>query len=384
MSAARGSAGTTDRTVMTNFQVDGATAGNDGQIVQIDGDATSFKYCGIAAPAAPVATILSGPTEQPNQSTTSTTATFFFQATELGITEAGVTLGDGAVVFECKLDSGAFARCVSGPSGYTIPTALGVGHHTFTVTATDLSGNTSPVSIWAWDVIGLGLDGGVLDAQVLDAQVVDTQSPDTAPALDTGVDGGGLDGTGGEVGPAFLDAQGIDAGVDVATSDVFVLIVDAGTAKLDVLRDLPGTTNQDTVPSVSVDASVDGSASDILLPVIDAGSRSDAPDGLQPLPIDTAAVEALGDATSTSDVAPNPDTALAPNPDLNPDVAPVAIEDAAVAPTNKDAAVVAPPTDIKVMGSGFCAIASSRSTTSAPFLVMALAALALLRRRRQR
>jgi len=78
---------------MTNFQVDGATAGNDGQIVQIDGDATSFKYCGIAAPAAPVATILSGPTEQPNQSTTSTTATFFFQATELGITEAGVTLG---------------------------------------------------------------------------------------------------------------------------------------------------------------------------------------------------------------------------------------------------------------------------------------------------
>jgi len=175
-----------------------------------------------------------------------------------------------------------------------------------------------------------------------------------------------------------------DAVPDPSGKGLFVLIVDAGTAKLDVLRDLPGTTNQDTVPSVSVDASVDGSASDILLPVIDAGSRSDAPDGLQPLPIDTAAVEALGDATSTSDVAPNPDTALAPNPDLNPDVAPVAIEDAAVAPTNKDAAVVAPPTDIKVMGSGFCAIASSRSTTSAPFLVMALAALALLRRRRQR
>jgi MYXO-CTERM domain-containing protein len=358
--------------VMSTFPSNGATAGNDGQI---DGNADTFNYCGVApSTTAPVATILTGPTPSTNGSTTSTTATFTFEASEPGITEAGVTLGEGAVALQCKLDSEASVKpCSSGSSGYTASTVLTVGHHTFTVTATDLSGNTSS-SVWAWDVVGLGLDGGVLDAQGLDAQI-DAQSP----ALDAGVDGGGLDGSGGEVGPAFLDAQGIDAESDVATSDVSVPGVDGATAKLDVPRDLPGTTNQDTAPFVSVDASVDASATDILLPVLDAGSRSDGPDGLQPLPIDTAGLEALGDATV---VVLNPDTAP-PNPDLNPDVAPVVIEDASVAPSTKDAAV-APPTDIKVMGSGFCAIASSRSTTSAPFLVMALAALALLRRRRQR
>jgi len=251
------------------------------------------------------------------------------------------------------------------------------------VTATDLSGNTSPVSIWAWDVIGLGLDGGVLDAQVLDAQVVDTQSPDTAPARTrvwTVVVWMVPVGSWASV----LDAQGNRRGGRCCNERRLRPHRRCRYGEARRPARPSRTTNQDTVPSVSVDASVDGSASDILLPVIDAGSRSDAPDGLQPLPIDTAAVEALGDATSTSDVAPNPDTALAPNPDLNPDVAPVAIEDAAVAPTNKDAAVVAPPTDIKVMGSGFCAIASSRSDYVGTLPGHGPGRLGLLRRRRQR
>jgi MYXO-CTERM domain-containing protein len=38
---------------------------------------------------------------------------------------------------------------------------------------------------------------------------------------------------------------------------------------------------------------------------------------------------------------------------------------------------------LKILGSGFCAIASPRSTSSMPFLVMALAALTLLGRRRK-
>jgi hypothetical protein len=77
-----------------------------------------------AAPAdttAPDTTITSGP----SATTSSTGASFAFDASEAGST------------FECKLDAGAYAACTS-PKDYS---GLGAGPHTFSVRATDAAGN---------------------------------------------------------------------------------------------------------------------------------------------------------------------------------------------------------------------------------------------------
>jgi hypothetical protein len=65
-------------------------------------------------------------TAQPAASTTSTSASFSFTATE------------GGATFQCKLDAGSYAVCTS-PKAYT---SLAVGSHTFSVRATDAAGNT--------------------------------------------------------------------------------------------------------------------------------------------------------------------------------------------------------------------------------------------------
>ena len=72
----------------------------------------------------PDTTIGSGP----SGTTTSTSASFSFSSTEPGSS------------FECKLDSGSFAAC-SSPKAYS---GLGEGAHTFSVRATDPSGNVDP------------------------------------------------------------------------------------------------------------------------------------------------------------------------------------------------------------------------------------------------
>jgi len=64
----------------------------------------------------------------PSGTTTSTSAAFAFAATEAGTS------------FECKLDGGSFAACVS-PKSYS---GLAVGSHTFSVRATDGAGNVDP------------------------------------------------------------------------------------------------------------------------------------------------------------------------------------------------------------------------------------------------
>jgi subtilisin-like proprotein convertase family protein len=71
----------------------------------------------------PETTITSGP----SGTTTSTSATFEFTASE-------------PATFECKLDTDAFAACTS-PKAYT---GLGDGSHTLRVQATDAAGNTDP------------------------------------------------------------------------------------------------------------------------------------------------------------------------------------------------------------------------------------------------
>jgi MYXO-CTERM domain-containing protein len=94
--------------------------------------------------------------------------------------------------------------------------------------------------------------------------------------------------------------------------------------------------------------------------------------------LDSAQADLLPD-TQQAGPEPGPDTAP-PAPEPNPDTAAPAVkEDAPLA--NKDAAPAAE--DFKILGAGFCAIASPASTSTSPFLVLGLAALALLRRRRK-
>jgi hypothetical protein len=90
---------------------------------------------------APDTTISSGPPG----STTSTSASFVFAATESGST------------FECKLDSGSWGSCVS-PKAYS---GLAVGSHTFAARATDAAGNTDATpATQSWTVKSAEVGGG--------------------------------------------------------------------------------------------------------------------------------------------------------------------------------------------------------------------------------
>jgi hypothetical protein len=82
------------------------------------------------APAAP--TIDSGPTQYTNE----TTASFFFSDT------------DPLVTFQCELDGGGFAPCISGVT-YA---GLSEGQHTFGVKAVDALMNESAVTQYTWTV----------------------------------------------------------------------------------------------------------------------------------------------------------------------------------------------------------------------------------------
>jgi MYXO-CTERM domain-containing protein len=304
---------------MTNFAANGATAGNIGQT---NGNAATFLYCGLGTSATPVTTIQN----PPDSTTISTTATFTFQATE-----ASVLLGAGEVTFECKLDGATFASC---SSGYAVQNLAG-GHHTFTVRATDLaSGNVeeNPTSV-TWMIIGF--DSGVVTTY------------DSAPAVDLGAN---------DSGEPLLDAEGMDVGADVLIGEL-----DAGNP--DRASDTIVVIKRDTAPVYVVDGNEgnnDGPALDVLQ-LLDSGVAHDVQ------ALDGAAV--LVDA-QWSGAETHPDTATIPA--QNPDTA--------VSVIKADAAPLVD--DFKVQGSGFCAIASSRSTSPLPFVVLGLAALALFRRRR--
>jgi Bacterial TSP3 repeat/Right handed beta helix region len=89
---------------------------------------------------APDTTIDTGPTG----STTSTSASFGFSANE------------GGSSFECKLDGGTWAGCTS-PKSHS---SLTLGTHTFSVRATDGSGNTDPSpATRSWTIEGSGGGG---------------------------------------------------------------------------------------------------------------------------------------------------------------------------------------------------------------------------------
>ena len=403
MVASGGLSGTTDRAAMTEFPADGATAGHAGLT---NGSASTFLYCGTTT--APVTTIETFPPDHSKNAT----GTFTFTNTESPVTyqcslNGGTTwascnasyttptLADGshtlsvrstdlsgnvedppathtwvidtvppvttiethptdpsssptgnftftnsesAVTYECKLDSGAWAACNAGaPSSASYTTGiLPDGSHTLSVRSTDQAGNLEqgpPYVSFPWTVQAGALDAGAYDAE------------------------GALDSGAVEVPPALEDAEGIDA---LANEDD-VAAPDLAADKILVVGD-------DTAPVVGLDATVDVEKQDVLPLFLDAGDALDTKtlaDGLS--------ADVLADAQSFG-AEPNPDTA-----------GPVVNDDAAPPPANEDAAPVVPPAteDLKILGSGFCAIASPRSTSSMPFLVMALAALALLGRRRK-
>jgi hypothetical protein len=268
------------------------------------------------------------------------------------------------VTYECRLDTpagtGTWAACnASAPTtaGYTTGT-LAVASYTLSVRSTDQAGNVEqgpPYVSWTWTVQSSRLDGGV-DAE--------------PPALDAGVDSSGE-----EVPLVLVDAAGVDAqaGEDLVLAQDTTQADRAADTVL-VIREDTAPIREDTAPIVPVDAAVDTGSVDLQL-FLDVGEAVDT----RVPGVDSADVQA---DTQASGAEPRPDTAVAPepNPDTAPDTAgPIVIKDAAVPPANKDAA----PVEFKIMGSGFCAIAGSRSTSSAPYMLMGLAALALLCRRRK-
>lgn len=394
MTATGGPAGTTDRTTMASFPVDGATAGGPGIT---SGDATSFLYC--ATSAALLTTIATHPPAFSNLATGS----FTFTNTQSPVTyECKIdtaawvpcnasyttpTLDDGEhtisvratnvagavetpavtftwtidtvrpvttiathpanpspspigtftftntespVTYECKLDSGAWAACNSTtPSSPTYTTApLGDGSHTLTVRATDQAGNvdeTPPTFTW------------LIEAAALDAG-----------SLDAGVDGGAL----------LLDAEGLDQSADVGGGN------DAATNKDVAGPDLPSDVvvviPPDLAPLVRLDSGLDQGVGD-LGTAVDSQTVDSQADG-----VNDVAAEAGDDAavvTNRDALAPNGDDA----PVIKKDAAPVALD------------------DLKVMGSGFCAIAApERRAAPALFVVVGLVFGGLIARRRRR
>ena len=253
------------------------------------------------------------------------TADFTFHSTETPAT------------YECRLDGpagvGTWAACNAGAptlASYTASTPTS-GDYTLWVRATDAAGNVddSPAS-YPWVVAAAGVDGGGVDAEPFDGSAA---SEDVAPVV-------------------AVDAQGADIGIDVGGEDL-APIVDVGQTE-----DLPV-------------ASSDGGVADVLPEVQQAGPEPGA---------DTAAPPVKEDAA----VVTKEDAALVVKEDAAPvvkeDAALVTQDDAAPPPANDDAA---PMENLKVRGSGFCAINSSRSASPAGFMVLALAGLALLRRRRR-
>jgi hypothetical protein len=337
LSATGGPAGITDRTALAEFQADGATAGNAGQT---DGNVTTFLYCG---------GVVTSFATHPTSTTTSTIGTFTFTNTS------------DPVTYECQLTTpagtGSWAPCSgldAGTGGYATG-VLTAGDYTLSVRATDTFGNIeSPPATFPWTV--LGLDAGV-DAE--------------SPAVDVGVDGGGS----AEASPTLVDAEAID----VLGSEDLVSADDTATAEPDVAPDTAVVKNNDTAPIVFIDAAVDTENADRFLPALDVGEGIDT----QVLPVDVASADAANADvqadTQPSGAEPKADTAPLPEPNRD-SAGPIVKEDAAISPVNKDAALAV---EDKILGSGFCAVSGSRSNSPAPTLLMGLAALAILYRRRK-
>jgi MYXO-CTERM domain-containing protein len=230
------------------------------------------------------------------------------------------------VTFECSLDGGTWATC---PATYNTP-FLSNGLHTLGVRAVDPAGNVDGTpATYIWEIAAVWLDGGTLDAGETEA--------------------GGIDG-----GLVVIDAETLD------------------TEKRDVPADLPPRRDViPDVPTVVVDVGASEARAEVPAILAEAGGET------------YAAPEARRDTQQPSGPEPSPDSAVVPRPEPSPDTAPPVVKDDAA--VNDDAAEPQPVVpEVKVLGGGFCAISSSPSAPPAGFALLALAGLALLRRRRSR
>lgn len=328
-SAAGALGGTTNRAVMAPFPSNGATAGNDGQI---DGDATSFLYCGATGDASTPDTII---VTHPTDPSPSPTGTFTF------------TSNEGGVTYQCNLDGAGWQAC---DATYTTP-VLSDGSHTLGVRATDLSGNTDTTpATFTWDIVAGLLDAGVLDA-----------GSEAGVAVDAG---GGLDGAedaGSEAGtPPVLDAGSVDQAVQ---EDAVVTPADVLASRADVAPDNPSVI-ADAKPVQVVDSAADGQG-DALAVVLDAGRALDG----EPVVLDGGVLDGGADLVGVR-AEPAPEPSALPEPP----------SDAAAGVVNGDAAGTEPK--LTLLGGG-CSVSQTRASSPAALVLLGLAlALALRRRRR--
>jgi MYXO-CTERM domain-containing protein len=288
------------------------------------------------------------------------------------------------VTYQCQIDGTAEAGWVTCTSPYTTP-VLPDGDHTLYVRAIDTNGtkDTTPAQ-HPWKIVAGSIDGGVLDTTILtyppavsgspvgtftfgsnhppvtfqcqidgtaEAGWVNCTTPYTTPVLPDGdhtiyvraIDVNGTKDSSPATYPWRVIAGQLDAGV-----------LDAQAVDVAVKEDAPVV----IADSRPLDAGI----------AIDATKAIDGADAFGPL------LDATADLT--------PDT-TAPKPEPGPDAAvPIVKEDAAT-PATEDAPV-AGGTKPVLLGGGFCAVSPSRTSSPAAFALLALAALALIRRRRSR
>jgi MYXO-CTERM domain-containing protein len=291
------------------------------------------------------------------------------------------------VTYECKIDDDDFASC---DADYTT-TSLPDGSHTLSVRAT----------------LGV-LDAGALveDPPVTFTWVIDTVPPDTTiasgPVSPSSSAAGSftftssespatyqcsLDGGSWATCPSSYTTPGLADGIhtlavratDAAgntdgTPATYTWAIaagglDGGLVVLDGGESEAGAVFLDG----GVPPGLDGGRNDV--PPVDVGTVVDVP-GVADGPADTGPTDVAAPADTQT---PGPDTA-APPAEPSPDTAAPPQGDTAL-PTNQDAA---PVLEIPKLRGGGCACAVGRSHSAAPsgLLLLALAGLALLRRRR--
>ncbi|MBN2575847.1 MAG: hypothetical protein JXP73_14870 [Deltaproteobacteria bacterium] len=298
------------------------------------------------------------------------------------------------VTYECKIDDGDWASCEASHTTDELPD----GEHTLSVRASVAVGDAGslvedPPVTYTWTIdtappdtsIGVKPD----DPSASSVGVFGFASPDSPVTFECRLDGGEWEACDANYatpalpnGSHTLEVRAKDAAGNVdpepATYAWVIDAVDLDAGALDGGRPDAGVVLLDgAVVSLDGGPALDGGGEDARV-VVDAGERLDVPDRRD-----------LGDAVARDVAEDGRDAAAEARRDTGPS-APDASPDAAVPPPKEDAAppvnedAAAPVvTEVKILGGGFCAVSPARTASPAGFALLALAGLALLRRRRR-